>query len=138
MKTDLRTSLNRLCCALFFSSLCYGAAEPEILFNGHYQIEVRDGDHVNAARSQFLLKADEKSKTRMEPMAVEMWVRPVSDDEYDFHMVVTTAPNRASPNPARIDRVYRGHFGAPLELGTSEGLLKVKGSVAVLRYRPRA
>jgi hypothetical protein len=67
-----------------------------------------------------------------------MWIRPVSDGEYDFHMIVTVAPNSASPNPARIDRVYRGQFGAPLELGTSEGQLQLKGTVAVLRYRPRA
>jgi hypothetical protein len=138
MKANLRTSLKLLWCALFISTFCYGAAESETLFNGSYQIELREGDQVSTAKSQFLLKADEKARARMEPTDIEMWVRPVSDVEYDFHMIVTIAPNRTALNPARIDKVYRGRFGVPLELGTSEGQLKVKGSVAVLRYRPRA
>jgi hypothetical protein len=138
MKANRRTSLKLLCGALFISAVCYGAADPETLFNGNYQIELREGGHVSTAKSQFLLKAGEKAKARMEPNDIEMWVQPVSDVEYDFHIVVSVAPNKTPLNPARIDRVYRGRFGLPLELVTSERDLKVKGSVAVIRYRPRA
>jgi hypothetical protein len=93
---------------------------------------------VSTASSQFLLKSGEKAKARMEPTDIEMWVSPVSDVEYDFHMLVTVAPNRTGLRPVRIDRVYRGRFAKPLELGTSEGKLEVKGNVSVLRYKPRA
>jgi hypothetical protein len=138
MKVSQRTSLKLLCGALFISAVCYGAADPETLFNGNYQIELREGGHVSTAKSQFLLKAGEKAKARMEPTDVEMWIQPVSDVEYDFHIVVLVAPNKTPPNQARIDKVYRGRFGLPLELVMSERDLKVKGSVAVIRYRPRA
>ena len=74
----------------------------------------------------------------MVPTDIEMWVQPVSDAEYDFHIVVSIAPNQTPLTPARVDKVYRGRFGIPLELAASDRELKVMGSVAVLRYRPPA
>jgi hypothetical protein len=138
MNASLRTSLKRLCCALVVSTCCYAAAESETLFNGSYQIELREGGHVSTTKSQFLLREGEKARARMEPTGIEMWVSPVSDVEFDFHLVVTIDPSATSLKPARLDKVYRGRFGVPLELGASDRELTMKGSVAVLRYRPVA
>jgi hypothetical protein len=138
MKAYVRRSLKLLSGVLLMSTFCYGAAESEILFNGTYRIELREGDQVSTASSQFLLNPGEKAKARMEPMDIEMRVSPVSDAEYSFHVIVTVAPNGTPLRPARIEKSFRGRFAVPLELGASEGKLKVTGSVSVLRYMPRA
>jgi len=116
--------------AALASTLCLGAASPDRLFNAHYQIETRDHEAIGTIRSEFRLKAEESTRFELFPNNVELSVHPVSDTEYDLHMVVTSKTNAAGKT--RLDHVFRGRYGVPLELNAEADQLRVGGAISVV------
>jgi len=116
--------------ALLAGPMCLGAASSDRLFNAHYQIETRDHDAIGTIKSEFRLKADESTRFELFPNDIELSVRPVSDTEYDLHMVITSKKNPAGET--RLDHVFHGRYGVPLELDAVAEQLRVGGAISVV------
>jgi hypothetical protein len=117
--------------AVLASPVCLGAAVSERLFNAHYQIDTKDHDALGTIKSQFRLKADESIRFELLPNNIELSVHPVSDTEYDLHMIITSKRGD-SPGKTRLDRVFRGRYGVPLELNSVAEQLRVGGAISVV------
>jgi hypothetical protein len=117
--------------AILAGSICLGAASPDLLFNAHYQIETRDHGEIAKIKSQFRLKADESARIELHPNNIELSVRPVSDTEYDLHMVITAKKN--PDGKTRLDQLFRGSYGVPLELNAGAENLRVEGAISIVR-----
>ncbi len=117
--------------AVLAGSMCLGAASSDLLFNAHYQIETRDHGAIATIKSQFRLKADESTTFELHPNNIELSVRPVSDTEYDLHMIITAKKN--PDGKTRLDHVFRGRYGVPLELHAVAENLRVGGAISIVQ-----
>jgi hypothetical protein len=118
--------------AILAGPICLGANSPDRLFNAHYQIETKDHDAIGTIKSEFHLKADESTKFELLPNDIELSVHPVSGTEYDLHMVITS--KRSPAGKTRLDHVFRGRYGIPLELSIEAEQLRVGGAISIVQF----
>lgn len=116
--------------ALTAATLAVGADKVEHLLSAHYQIDVTDQNQVGTIKSLFRIKPDDTVKLEVLPNYIQLTVHPVSEREYDLRMVIT--PKNGPAKPPRLDKTYRGQFGAPLELDATGPALQVSGAISIV------